>query len=266
MKIIKTGVLVVFVGITPSINAQFLKKLMKKAEKAAEKTIEKKVEEKTTRETDKAFDDTFNKKKSNKASEKSNSPANTYEFSHKYVMRVKNKRRTTDLEYYLTKSGNYFASKMPNDKNNTTTVMDIDKKTMFMFMDSKRDKTLMAMSLNFEKLTDDAIQESNVQITPTGNTKTIVNYPCEEYKVKGDDFHGTVWVTKKAGIHFVKSFYKIKNKRSVNQSWMTMIDGLSMEMNITDTSKRRPKKITMTCIALEKQPLKINSKQYKKLF
>lgn len=60
-------------------------------------------------------------------------------------------------------------------------------------------------------------------------------------------------------------FYKTKVKKGLNQPWMSMVNGLTMEMNITDTSKRKDQNIVMKCIALEKSNLIINSSDYKKM-
>lgn len=278
MKLLKPLLIILICCFTTKSNAQIWKKLAKKAEKAAEKTLEKKVEQKTERETEKAFDSTFNNSSDSKtANNKNNSPfgtsksaqtpSSTYTFSHKYVMQIEDGKRTTNLVYYLTNAGNYFGTSIPDKKgkNNMISVMDVDKKSMYMFMDNKDDKTLMSMRLNFEDTNNDAIEQSDISIIATGNTKTILGYNCEAFKVKGQDLQGTVWVTQNAGITFVKSMYKIKGKKSNNQSWMKMIDGLTLEMDMVDTSKRKPKSIKMTCIALDKTTKNITSSDYKKL-
>lgn len=269
---LKSILLVLTMCIATNANAQLLKKLGKKAEKAAEKTLEKKVEQKTERETDKAFDSTFNKKRSKKSKKRnpvmatsSVSPASSYSFSHKYVMQIKDGRKTTDITYFLNKSGNYIGTSIPDQKNSMLTVMDMSKETMFMFMENKGDKTMMSINFNLEQATNDAVNETNVSITPTGNSKKILNYTCKEYKVSGNDINGSVWVTQSAGISFSKAFYQTKSKKGLNQSWMAMLKGLTMEMNITDTSKRKPKTIVMTCIALERSNFTINTNNYKKL-
>ncbi|MEQ3662979.1 MULTISPECIES: DUF4412 domain-containing protein [unclassified Olleya] len=278
MKLLKPLLIILMCCFATSSNAQIWKKLAKKAEKAAEKTLEKKVEQKTERETEKAFDSTFNNSSDPKTATSNNkspfgtstsaeTPANTYTFSHKYVMQIEDGKRTTNLAYYLTNAGNYFGTSIPDKtgKNDVISVMDIDKKSMYMFMDNKGDKTLMAMGLNFEDSTNDAINQSKISIIATGNTKTILGYTCEAFKVKGPDIEGTVWITQNAGISFVKSMYNLKSKKGNNQSWMKMIDGLTLEMDMVDTSKRKPKAIKMTCIALDKTTITIKSSDYKKL-
>ncbi|WP_339918280.1 DUF4412 domain-containing protein [Yeosuana marina] len=275
MKTLKAILFILIIFIAPNTNAQLLKKLMKKATEASERTLERKVEEKTETETEKAFDSTFNNQKQTK-NEKSSSfnisaskvaPAANYNFSHKYVMQVKSDKNETILNYYLTNSGDYLASSVPDKNGNEDmkTVMDLGRKTMYMFMENKGDKSQMSMSLDLEEIADDAREETNVKVTLTGKTKTILGYKCEEYKVVGNDLNGTIWVAPNADISFSKSFYNIKAKKGMDQSWMKMINGLTLQMDMVDTSNRKPQTINMTCIALEKLKLNIHTSDYKKL-
>lgn len=273
MRHLKTILCILTICFATQADAQIWKKLGKKVEKAAEKTLEKKVEEKTEKETEKAFDSTFNNSKKDKKSSPFNmsaskvDPASSYSFSHKYVMQITSDNKSTNLNYYLTNSGNYIGTSITDKKGNEDilTVMDIDRKAMFMFMENKGDKSQMSMSLDLEDITDDAIEDTDVSVTATGNTKTILGYTCEEFKVVGKDMTGSVWITQSAGISFIKSFYNVKVKKGASQSWMKMLNGLTMEMDMVDTSKRKPQSIKMTCIALDKNDLTIKSSDYKKL-
>ncbi|WP_397363548.1 DUF4412 domain-containing protein [Olleya sp. R77988] len=275
MRHLKTILCIITICFATQADAQIWKKLGKKVEKAAEKTLEKKVEQKTERETEKAFDSTFNNSKKNKKTKKRPlgistakvDPASSYSFSHKYVMQITSDKKSVNLNYYLTNSGNYIGTSIEDKKGNADhiSVIDIDRKAMFMFMENKGDKSRMSLSLDFEETTEKAINDTDVSINPTGNTKTILGYTCQEYKVTAQDMKGSVWVTQSAGISFVKSFYNIKEKKGASQSWMKMLNGLTMEMDMIDTSKRKPKTIKMTCIALDKNNLTIKSNDYKKL-
>ncbi|WP_339633454.1 hypothetical protein, partial [Bizionia echini] len=62
-----------------------------------------------------------------------------------------------------------------------------------------------------------------------------------------------------------KGFYDMSDKnKNANQAWMADMDGILLEMHITDTSKRKQQTMSMRCIALEKAKFKINSSDYKK--
>ncbi|MCH3885782.1 hypothetical protein [Tenacibaculum aquimarinum] len=55
-----------------------------------------------------------------------------------------------------------------------------------------------------------------------------------------------------------------KNKGN-NQQWMNNLDGWAMEMEMIDTSKRKPRTILMNCLSIEKSSLKINSNNYQNI-
>ena len=274
MKTLKLTLLIIAISFSGTTNAQIFKKLGKKLEKAAERTIERKAEEKTERETEKAFDSTFNNSSNKKEKSggfnigQSNAkPDGTYNFTHKYVMEIKDKKNTNTITYYLTNSGNYLGYKMDQKNNNEMfMVMDGSKNAVFTFMDMNNDKTMMAISFNFENTANNEIEEQNITIEKTGRTKTILNYLCEEFKVSGEDTEGSIWVTQNAGVQFLNLTDGIKGKKSFNSAWLNYAKGLVMEMDMTDKSKRKPEKIIMTCIALDKEKFNLNTSNYKSMF
>jgi len=275
MKTLKSLLVILTICFCTNTEAQIWKKLAKKAENAVEKTLEKKVEEKTEHETNKAFDSTFNNsKKNNKKAKKKKrnlfgmfnaTPASNYKFSHKYVMQINDGKKPFDLVYYLNKEDDFLGFEIPDIKNKTITVMDFQQEVMFMFINNKDDKTLMSINLNLEKITKDAIEKTEYTVTATGNTKQILGYPCKEYNIKGKDMYGKVWVTENAGVSFSKTFYRTKQKKGMDQIWLSMVNGLPMEMKMTDTSKRKPKTTSMNCIYLKPENFSIDTKAYKKL-
>lgn len=267
MRTLQTFILVLAICFSGNANAQLLKKLKKKAEEAAERTIERKVEEKTEKETEKVFDSTFNNQ--GKIFKKSaESPSDNYTFSHKYIMEIAQGKNTNQLVYYLTNEGNYMGSAVEMKENEQMiTVMDLSKKTAYNFMDFGDVKSMMSFGLDFEEIVENTQENSGMSIEATGNTKTILGYSCDEYKVNGDNLHGTIWVTQDAPISFSDAFSKVKSKnKNIDQSWMSMTEGLTMEMDMTDTSKKKPKNILMRCIALDETDFTIETAQYKKTF
>ena len=271
MNLLKTLLVITIICSSVNTEAQIFKKLSNKVEKAIEKTLEKKVEEKAERETNKAFDSTFNNSKNNRKKAgnifgTSNAkPSNTYSFSHKYKMQLNDGKNPFSIMYYLNKDDNFLGFEIPNTRNQTISIMDLKKEVMFMFMNTNGEKNVMSINMNLETLTDEAITETEYSVTSTGNTKSILGYPCKEYTVKGKDLNGNVWVTENAGVSFSKTFYKTKQKNGMNQNWMPLIDGLPMEMNITDTSKRKSKTMNMTCVMLKAENFSIETSGYKKL-
>lgn len=252
-----------------SVNAQILKKLGKKIEKAAEKTIERKVEQKTKRETEKAFDSTFNKKRKNKRN-KGNSglvkvdPAASYAFKHKAKMQMTTGKDVMDIDYYLPDAGDFFGMSI-NDENiqgDFMMVFDVEREAMITYMENAGQK--MRMSVSFTS--DDSDTETpEFEIKATGNTKTILGYNCKEFKMTGEDMTATFWVTKDVDIRFPSTLYSDKKNKNNNQEWMKDIDGWAMEMEMIDTSRRKPQTITMKCLSIEASDHKINSSDYKNI-
>jgi len=254
--------------------AQIWKKLAKKAEKAVERTLENKVEEKAERETDRAFDSTFNnskksskkrnKRKSNAFGMSSAIPASNYKFSHKYIMQFNDGKKPFDLIYYLNRNDNFLGFELPDARNKTITIMDFKQEVMFMFTDNKGEKTQLAMNLKLDAV-DEIIEKTEYSVTATGNTKDILGYPCKEFNVKGKDMYGKIWVTESAGVSFSKTLYRTRQKKGMDQTWMSMVNGLPMEMKMTDTSKRKAKTTVMRCIALKTENFTLDTSNYKKL-
>ena len=271
MKTLQTITLVLAICFSANTNAQLLKKLKKRAAEAAESTIERKVEEKTIVETEKAFDSTFNNQGKLFKKEVAK-PADFYTFSYKYVMKIDDGKNPTNINYFLTADGAYIGSAMDMEENEEIlTVIDIPSETAHMFMNLGEQKSTMSFGLNFEQVTEKAAEATEVSITPTENSKMILGYNCYEYLVEGNNFQGSVWVTDEADVSFGSSFYQMKNKKfkalkSMDQSWMATIDGLTMETTITDTSRKKPSTITMTCIALDAVEYVIDTNEYTKTF
>ncbi|MDO6596059.1 DUF4412 domain-containing protein [Oceanihabitans sp. 2_MG-2023] len=252
MKFFKLSLIMLSFCVTTNTQTQLLKELGNVAERAEAHTLEKKAG-KTTREQRQV--------NSTSAIQK------TYTFTHKFVMQIQSNKHNTNINYFLNNDANYIGTSMDLGNNITKmiTVMDISTKKATMFMEINNQKTQMSIPIDLDSMTEDAMQEQDVKITPTGKTKNILNFTCHEYKVEGKDYNGNVWVTQDAGVTFSKAFYQAKVKKGLNQSWMSMINGLTMEMNITDTSKRKDQNMVMKCIALEKSNLTINGSDYKKM-
>lgn len=276
MKTIKLVLLISLMCFSPSINAQIFKKLGKKLGKVVERTIEEKAEEKTERETSKAFDSTFNRPLDNSKTSspfnimgKAETPAASYSFTHKYVMSFNDGKNTFNITYFLTKNGNYMGSKYDTGAKNTEDmiiVIDASKSTLFTFMNMQGKNTVMSMGFDINDATEQAVTNQNTSIKKTGRTKTILNYLCEEYKVKSEDSEGSIWITTEADVTFLNLNQQMKGNKKFNQKWLSLGDGLVMEMDMIDTSKRKPKPIKMTCTALEKNSFTIDTSQYGSLY
>lgn len=263
---------VCFLCFTGSVNAQLFKKLGKKIEKAAEKTVERKVEQKTRKETEKAFDSTFNKKSERKrtrglAGLSAIEPAESYAFNYRVEMQITSKKEVMNVDYFLPDTGNYLCALIKDKKIKEPflTVFDIEREAMFNYMENDGQKMKMGVEFKTDGATDDAINEGSISITATGNSKLILGYNCEEYKMIGEEMTATIWVTKEVDIRFPSTFYKMKQNKNTNQTWMKDLDGWAMEMVMIDTSRRKPQTITMYCMSINESNLIINSNEYQNI-
>lgn len=271
MKTIKIITVLLLFGTSSTTNAQFWKKIKDRATEAAEQTIERKVAEKTERETDKAFDTVFNNK-GKLFKKKKSEKLESFSFSHQYVMEIISEKDTTDITYYLTNEHEYMGSSFTAGKNEEfITVMDLPNSAIHTFMDLGHTKTMNSMRIDLNDLDDENIEGPDFNIAPTGQTKKIIGYDCEEFQITGPQISGTVWVTQEADISFQKAFTQLKSKKikvtkGMNQSWVSMVDGLALEMKMIDYSTKNPRPINMVCTDLSESDFTINTLEYENPF
>ncbi len=271
MRNLKGVLLIASLCVFTTSNAQFFKKLKKRAQEAAERAVERKVEEKTERETEKAFDTIFNNKGKlfkNKKAEKLDS----YHFTHQYTMEVISEKDTTEITYYLTNEDEYMGSSFPTKKTQEfITVMDLPNSAIHTFMDFGDRKTSNSIKIDLDEVSPEKGQYEDFTINDTGNTKTIIDYQCHEFQITGPQLSGKVWVTQEAGISFQKAFTQLKSKKmkaskGIDQSWVSMVDGLALEMKMIDYSRKNPKPIQMICTSLEELEFSIITEDYENPF
>ncbi len=271
MKIIKIIMVLIFLATSTQGNSQFFKRLSKKAKEAAEKTIERKVAEKTERETDKTFDTVFNNK-GKLFKNKKTVKLDSYTFSHQYIMEVISEKDTTDITYYLTNEDEYMGSSFTMGKDEKfITVMDLPNSAIHSFMNLGDKKSMTSMKIDLEDVTDAEIDASDFSISPTGQTKKIIGFKCQEFQVTGPQMSGIAWVTQEADISFEKAFKQLKSKKikaikGMDKSWLGRIDGLALETRMIDYSSKKPILIKTICTSLTEIDFSINTSEYEKPF
>ena len=271
MKTIKFFTVLLLFGIITPTNAQLWNKLKKRATQAAEDAIERKVEEKAARETEKTFDTVFNNKgklfKKKKAVK-----LEGYTFTHKYTMEVITENDTTDITYYLTNEYEYMGSSfVMGEDQEFLTVMDLPNSAIHTFMDFGDRKTSNSIKIDLNEVDEVEMNSNEFTVSATGKSKDIIGFTCEEFQVTGPQLSGTVWVTQEADISFQKAFTQLKSKKikrlkGMDQSWVSMVDGLTLEMKMIDYSQRKPKPIKMICTSLHEYPFSITTADYENPF
>lgn len=258
------------VGMTTTSNAQFWKKLTKKAQEAAEQTVERKVAEKTERETDKTFDTVFNNKgklfKSKKAEK-----LETYSFTHQYVMDIISDKDTTNITYYLSSEHDYLGSSFrPRKDQEYFTVMDLSNSAVHTFLNLDGQRSMTSFKIDLDEIVKENINASEYTIYATGQTKKILGYECLEYQISGNKIAGTTWITEEADVTFQKAFSTLqkdsKLTNGINQSWVSVVEGLSLEMKMTDYTKKKTKYVKTICTNLEEINFSINTLEYDNSF
>ncbi|MBT8195845.1 MAG: DUF4412 domain-containing protein, partial [Bacteroidia bacterium] len=258
-------------GISTPGHSQIFKKLSKRAKEAAEQTVERKVAEKTERETEKTFDTIFNNQ-GKLFKNKKVTPAESYSFSHTYIMEVISGKDTTDITYYLTNENEYMGSSFQmRDDQEFITVMDLPNSAIHSFMNLDGQKSCTSIKIDLDDVSDTELNANKFSISPTGQTKKIIGYDCQEYQVTGPQLSGKVWVTQDADISFQKAFTQMKSKKmklnkGVDQSWVSMIDGLALEMKMIDYSRKNPESIYMLCKDIRETDFSINTSEYQNQF
>lgn len=284
--------------------AQFWKKLKKRVKDGVEEAVLRKTEEKTTEKTEKTIDTIFaapkklkgknkkGKKNSKNKSDVKNIPKNLnlsqnedtatlpnggYNFEWRYTLKMdseamrKKAKRDLKITYYLSPNTAVFASKFDmGDKN--------EMQNMMMVINPTTGSNLMLMEMNGQKIrqkmpsfsgqeTDDLTEEQvekNYTIVKT-DTKTILGYQCQGFKITSSDGIIQMYIAKDAPISFNRvlagsSQFKPKG---FNPKWLKEFkNGLMMEMQFT-SNKKKKYNMKMTCIALVQEPFSINLSEYK---
>jgi hypothetical protein len=292
-----------FLGGMQFAEAQFWKKLEKRVKEGVEEAILRKTEEQTTEKTENAIDTIFEapkkikrKKKKRKKDkkyknivkndqDKINYPQNKdittfpneYRFDWRYTLKMdskamhKNAKGSMKITYYLSTNYATFASSFDMGGKN-----EIGK--MIMVMNPETGTNLMLMEMNGQKVkqkmpsfsgqeVDEISEEQAVKdytIVKT-DSKTILGYACQGFKVTSSDGVVNMYIAQNAPISFNNAMAggaKFKPK-GFNPNWLKEFkNGLMMEMQFI-SNKKEKYNVKMTCVELVQEPFSINLSEYK---
>jgi len=276
--------LLFIMGISVNSNAQFFKKLEKRAKEKIEREAERRAQRRVDRKIDKTFDgaeseiDKVGKKKKSKKNKKDKKIklANKYHFEWKYVLRMESNKTKGkgDLKmiYYLNPHTPTFATKFEMDgqqamPRNMITIMDPTTGASVMLMEVEGNKIRQNMPSFSSDDEDDVAQQqavNNYTIVKT-DTKTILDYQCQGFKITSPDGITTMYIAQNAPVSFnntMSSDPKYKPK-GFDPKWMNEFkDGLMLEMEFK-SNKKEKYNVKMTCVELVEESLDINMKEYK---
>lgn len=287
MKTLKLLLLTVaFLLISNSTQAQFWKKLTKKAKEKIEREAEKRAERRMNEKIDKTFDiaeETIDGKNKNpKAPKQAVNLPESYHFEWEYNLKMESqeiKKKNKDMgdmkiTYLLNSSSSAFGSRFEMGTENEMmkgmiTIMDFDSGTNIMLMDMNGQKIIQQMPSSLNKNIDEVIDEQeskNYTITKT-DTKVILGYSCQGFKITSDDGIVNAYIAKNAPVSFNNSISGNSKftPKGFNPKWLKEFEnGLMMEMNFK-SSKKEKYNMKMTCVSLKKNPFTINISDYKSM-
>jgi len=265
--------ILVFLFIGMGAQAQFWKKIKDRAKDAAEETVLNKTAEKAAEKTDKTLDKIFDMDfgKSSKVD-----PAilqKSYEYNWKYTLQMQHKKGNMNINYHLREGGTDFGSTFEMDQ--STEVMN----GMFMVMDESAGVTAILMERNGKKfgqvmssLTDKVSEIAEQENTMSDaefkeiGTKEILGYECQGFQMENEDVIMTMYVAFDTPVSFNQLAAGQNAKRlpkGIDPKWMDKIGDNSLMMEMDVVNKKKPKQsTTMTCVALEENPMSIYMSEY----
>ena len=295
-------IVAVALGGMGTVNGQFLKKLGKKVEKAAERTVERRAERETEKNTDKALDKVFEAGSGKEKEEKSEAETttargndrvaddeakagrqgvlagmlgggsmedvpDTYTFSYRATMKIadENEKDEANFVYWLEPDATYFGTQVVvEEAAHQIAVMDMDIKSMVMFMDNGKQKTALRLKGN-QQLMDTYLQKAavgegaeDITITPIEG-KTILGYACKGFQMETEDGISKVWVTDEAPVGIIDGMlrdgYIPEGLPDLGPK------ALFMEMEYTPKDAKEGN-VRMVCTELKPVSMAIHKKEY----
>ena len=274
-KILTAIIILCFVAPT---QAQFLKKLKKKAGDAVEQTVLDRTGKEVSEATDEAIDGMIesegqtdqNTKDMNESIQSLFGAGNIdnipdqYDFSYKAVMEITSTKDKNQMEYWLEPEVRYFGTKISQAGDDNITVLDLENKSMTMFMHQDDQKLIMPMRTDnklFKKILENAEEESNpedikfVEI----ESKTILGYHCKGYQVTTEDGVSKVWVTNETPVGFNSGLFDMEHEYPTSA---IPIDNNSMMMEMHYVSNKKDEEYGMKCIEFTKENMSIRKEDY----
>jgi len=262
-----------FLLIGNSMNAQFLKKLKEKVEQKVENTVTENISNKAAKEADNTLNNIWESNMEGNMQfgvnqiDYSKIPE-TYIFSWKYDMKVETKSGSTDLSYLFQEGADYLGTLIDQKDNNMIMVFDPSKNINVIYMDNKGNKMLMGSEITINKEDIEELSDyEEMEITEIGK-KEILGYDCTGYRMENDEYVVTSYLTNDATLNFANMFQSKGNPKipkSVDAEWFKKhSDGLMLEMEMV--SKRNPKdNMKMYCTSLSKKDIQLNKSDYKSM-
>ena len=272
MKFISIMVLA-FLLIGSSANAQFLKKLKKKIEQKVENTATDNISDKAAKETDKTLNEMWegtadgNMKFGMNQADYSEIP-DSYDFSWEYNMKIETRDGSTDLTYLFEEGADYLGTLIDQKGSKMIMVFDPSNNLSSMFMNNEDSKIVMAskITMNAEDV-EELSDYDKMEITEIGK-KEILGYDCTGYRMENEEYIVTSYLTEDTNLKFSNMFQSKGNPKipkTVDAEWFEKFsDGLMLEMEVIDKNKEK-NNMKMYCTSLSKKNIQIKKSEYQSM-
>ncbi len=192
----------------------------------------------------------------------------SYDFEWSYILQIQTKKEVINIQYFLKPKATYIGFKLHTEKEKQTKkglmIMDNERNKSIILMDIENNKRLISTKLPTQKREDTKQQKKDYTITKIG-TKTILGYTCQGYKIVSKEGEAITYVLENAPVRFNQQYNTkyTKKAKGFNANWLKQFkNGLVMEMDFK-SSKKKKYNTKMKCIALKKEKLSINIREYK---
>lgn len=258
-------VIILFIGISPTSQAQLLQKLKNRVEQTVENVIIEKTSDKVAETTSNSMDKILNANPFAGGDKKADPGlvADEYDFTWKYSLKMTSKQGEIVFDYYLKPEAPYFGFTSAA-MDNMFTVMDNGNKVTTMFMESQGNNigmvTSMPDDLDLEETQD---QSEGFEMTSLQD-KTINGYHCQGVNYRNVDYEIDMYFTNEAEISFDDIY---KNQQAKIPAQVKDYFGkdekvlmIYMEMR---GLKKKNESMTMECVGIEEVSKTINKSNYK---
>lgn len=274
---------IIFMCISFSTEAQIMRRLKDAAERGVSRAVEKKVESEmeklAQRQLEKVFKDVYGPSgvpgvDINKILEGINADvpvAESYQFTGFSVIEVSGidekgkSMEPTIMRSFLSEDAMIIGMEVENKESQKASekiilIYDLERNASIILLENEGERSRMAYGIDLDKIEegiemdDSDLENYEVSLRKTGNTKIIMGYTCEEFETEDEDGIATYWVTE----HPIKgknTFWgesnpylaaRMQDQKNVN--FKDLPNGNMMELHYI--SKINKSKMTMNVIEL----------------
>ena len=185
-----------------------------------------------------------------------------YPFTSWFNMQITNYNKNGNVDEvvvydnYLNASTNDYGMVFMDDDAQSTIIFDSDRYAMIILADNKGEKSGFATKFDpdmIEEAAEDAEQETgDFNLLKTGNTKKILGYNCDEYKVDDEESEVHIWVSEKLGKELHKKMLSNSTAFGAAFQYASGVEGMVMEYKVLNKSSKEKTEMLITDLDLKK--------------